>query len=56
MRMPVSGACLCLLIASAGPLHAQVPSYTKDVRPFLDKYCLECHQGNKSKTGVNLES
>jgi hypothetical protein len=56
MRVPISGACLCLLIALVGPLHAQVPSYTKDVHPFLNKYCVECHQGNKSKGGVNLES
>jgi hypothetical protein len=47
MRVPIPGACLCLLIASVGPLHAQVPSYTKDVRPFLNKYCVECHQGSK---------
>lgn len=56
MKVPVSAACFCLFVASVGPLHAQVPSYTNDVRPFLSKYCIECHKGNKSKAGVNLES
>ncbi len=56
MRMPLSGACVCLFVASVGSLYAQVPSYTNDVRPILNKYCVECHQGNKSKAAVNLES
>lgn len=56
MRVLISGACLCLFIVSAGSLHAEVPSYAKDVRPFLNRYCVECHKGNNGKAGVNLES
>lgn len=48
--------CIVLFLASANLLHAQAPSYTKDVRPFLDKFCIECHQGNKAKAGVRLDS
>jgi hypothetical protein len=32
------------------------PSFTKDIKPFLTKYCTECHSGTKTKSGVNLES
>jgi hypothetical protein len=32
------------------------PSFSKDVQPFLNRYCVECHKGNRGKAGVNLES
>ncbi len=32
------------------------PSYAKDVRPFLVKYCLECHNAKAFKAGLDLES
>lgn len=32
------------------------PSYTKDVVPIIDKYCLECHVGKKPKGGYDLSS
>src|ERR1035438_5541413 len=48
--------CIALFLAAANHLQAQVPSYTKDVRPFLDKFCVECHQGKKAKAGVKLDS
>ena len=56
MKVLIPSFCVALFLASANPLQAQVPSYTKEVRPFLDKYCIECHQGKKAKAGVNLES
>ena len=31
-------------------------SYVKDVRPFLDKFCVQCHKSGAMKSGVNLES
>jgi hypothetical protein len=31
-------------------------SYVKDVKPFLAKYCAECHSGGKVKAGVSVES
>src|SRR5262249_31745527 len=32
------------------------PSYTKDVEPFLTKYCLDCHNNGKSKAGYSVET
>jgi mono/diheme cytochrome c family protein len=32
------------------------PSYTKDVKPFLAKYCVNCHMGEKPKGGVALDT
>src|SRR5437763_16293073 len=32
------------------------PSYAKHVRPFLAKYCLECHNAKTAKLGLNLET
>jgi hypothetical protein len=55
MKVLISGACLCLLIASVGPLHAEAPSYTNDVLPFLNRCCAECHQG-KGKGGVSVDT
>jgi WD40 repeat protein len=34
----------------------QPPSYARHVKPFLAKYCLECHNSDKFKAGLNLES
>ena len=48
-------ACAISLIASQlAP--AQSPSYSKDIRPFLAKYCLECHNAKTLKGTLNLES
>lgn len=35
---------------------ADDPSYAKDVKPFLTKYCVSCHMGEKPKGGVTLDS
>jgi hypothetical protein len=32
------------------------PSYSKDVAPFLKKYCADCHNNNKAKAGYDLDS
>jgi len=41
----------------ATPAPAQdKPSYAKHVRPFLAKYCLECHNAKTAKLGLNLET
>src|ERR1022692_3408974 len=56
MKVLISCCCFTLFFASTNRLYAQAPSYAKDVRPFLDKYCVECHQGNKAKAGVKLDS
>ena len=45
---------LTLLLAL--PATAQEPSYNRDVRPFLGKYCSECHNVRTHKGGLNLDT
>src|SRR6516165_2637322 len=46
-----------ILLTLTQPLSAQEPvSYAKQVRPFLAKYCLECHNAKSAKLGLNLET
>src|ERR1700722_6829815 len=48
---------LCLFASL--PLTAtaqQPPSYAKQVRPLLARYCLECHNATKLEGGLNLET
>ena len=52
-RLIVAAACL---FATNNSLSAAEPSYTKDVKPFIQKYCLDCHAAQKPKAGINLES
>lgn len=42
------------LVDALAPVAA--PSFAKDIQPFLNKYCVECHKGREAKAGVNLES
>lgn len=44
------------LFLAVAPAAAQPPSYARHVKPFVAKYCLECHSGDKAKGGLNLES
>src|SRR5438105_8554989 len=42
---------------SLSSLYAQTaPSYARQVRPFLAKYCLECHNAKALKGGLNLDT
>jgi hypothetical protein len=34
----------------------QPPSYARDIKPFLAKYCLECHSADTTKGELNLET
>jgi hypothetical protein len=50
-------ACCLAFFAATSSLHAQTsPSYARDVRPLLAKYCLECHNPKNFKGKLNLES
>jgi WD40 repeat protein len=44
------------VFATAAASRAQQPSYARDVRPFLAKYCLECHNAKNPKAGLDLET
>jgi mono/diheme cytochrome c family protein len=35
---------------------AKPPSFSKDIRPLLTTYCVECHSATKKKAGLDLES
>ena len=39
-----------------GTAGAAEPSFTKDVKPFLTKYCSECHSAKQAKAGYNFDS
>jgi hypothetical protein len=32
------------------------PSYTSDIKPFLTKYCMNCHNDAKPKAGYSVET
>jgi hypothetical protein len=45
------------LVAITGTASAQQPpSYARQVKPFLARYCLECHSADTAKGGLNLET
>ena len=45
-----------VVLATPATSRAQQPSYARDVRPFLAKYCLECHNAKNPKSGLDLET
>lgn len=46
-----------MLFGITRPLLAEEPvSYAKQVKPFLAKYCLECHNAEDAKGGLVMES
>jgi hypothetical protein len=55
MKPLLLSAVALALFAARPALAADAPSYTKDVQPFLTKYCVECHNDTKTKAGVNLD-
>src|SRR5438093_8761171 len=45
-----------LSAASTGRAQSGPPSFARDVKPFLARYCVECHNPDKLRGGLNLES
>lgn len=46
-----------LVLGVAGPLSAQQPpSYARQIKPFLARYCLECHNSTTAKGDLSLET
>lgn len=58
MRFAVYCTLTTLVLAAASTARAadDPASYTKDVKPFLEKYCNSCHMGAKPKAGVQTDS
>src|ERR1051325_5035155 len=44
------------LLIVVGTAAAQAPSYSKDIRPFLAKYCVDGHNAKTLKGTLNLET
>jgi len=53
---PLLPALLILAAVSVPALAAETPSYSKQVRPFFSRYCLECHNAKDDQGGLDLES
>jgi len=47
---------LCLLPTSTMVLGADSPSYSKQVQPFLNKYCIECHPAKTPDGGFRVDT
>src|ERR1700682_110639 len=49
---------ILLLLGTGASLHAQSPppSFARDVKPLFARYCVECHNPEKLRGGLNLES
>src|SRR5262245_57811233 len=50
-----AGLCV-LMIPAVLPAAPPTPSYARDVRPFFARYCLECHNPDKLRGGLSLET
>ncbi len=55
-RLPMLAAVGLLLFGPLMVIHAQAPSYSKDIRPLITKYCLECHNARTQKGTLSLET
>ena len=42
--------------ASAADDPPPAPSYSKDIKPFLAAYCMNCHNDNRPRSGVSVET
>src|SRR6266849_4715393 len=50
---------LVVLLLIAGPAaraQSGPPSFAREVKPFLARYCAECHNADKLRGGLNMES
>lgn len=43
-------------MASAADDPPAPPSYTKDVKPFVTTYCMNCHNAKRAKASVSVET
>ena len=47
---------LAVAVLTLGSAPAEPPSYGRDVRPFLDRYCRECHREKRARAGFRLDT
>jgi hypothetical protein len=43
-------------VGNARAAAADAPSFAKDVKPFMEKYCTDCHGAKAAKAGLKLET
>ncbi len=53
VRCSLLAACLISVSPTAS---AVAPTYNADIKPFVARYCLECHNHEEPKGGLNLET
>jgi len=61
MRIATVCAAAGVVLLAVVPVFAQkggaaAPTYTKSVKPILDKHCISCHQGDWAQGGLKLDS
>jgi hypothetical protein len=49
-------AVLSILTLGTASVAGAPPSYAKQVKPFLARYCVECHSGEDPDGGLNMET
>lgn len=54
MRFPIVAAMLAAALAEAGVMAA--PDFSRDVRPLLEKHCIQCHGPEKQKGGLRFDT
>src|SRR5437588_12859652 len=47
---------VALLASLGGRASAEPPSYARQVKPFLGRFCLECHNASTTKGDLDLET
>jgi hypothetical protein len=55
-RRCLASTLLSLAFTASASAQDAPPSYVKDIRPFMTKYCTECHKAGNTKGGINLDS
>jgi hypothetical protein len=49
-------AVVLAFLAGAARADDAAPSYTKDVKPFLAQYCMNCHNDRRARAGYSVET
>jgi hypothetical protein len=56
LRVALLTVAIVLGAGSLARATGDAPSYAKDVKPFLTKYCMDCHNNDKAKSGYSVET
>jgi hypothetical protein len=56
MRKPLILLPFFLMPLTSSLVRAEAPSYSKQIKPFFTRYCVECHNHEDPKGGLNLQT